>query len=89
MNGRVRPHLDRVILESDKPGFVRGVALPDGYTWIQAKGEVVASNTDALPPGAVVLIRPGAGERIRLGRDRWVLIVEEWDCLAVEAIDVE
>lgn len=78
-----QPLYDRVILASDKPGMVRGVALPDGYNWIQAKGEVLASNSDEIPVGATVLIVPGSGERVKLDRNTWVLVVEEWDCLAI------
>ena len=79
----LQPNLDRVILKSDPPGMVNGVALPDGYSWMQAKGEVLASNSCDIPVGSEVYILPGAGDRIEIARGQWVRIVEEHDVLAL------
>lgn len=78
-----RPNLDRVILSSDPPGMVNGVALPEVYTWRQAKGEVIASNCDDIPVGSLAYVQPGAGERVYLGGGKWALIVEEHEVLAL------
>lgn len=83
MTERLVPHLDRVILAADRPGFVGEVALPANVTWRQASGRVLASHLEDAPPGSWVHIVPGSGVRVKVG-DSWVLIVEEAEVLAVE-----
>ena len=77
--------LDHVILTSDPPGMVGGIAMPEQFGWRQATGTVLASNSEDIPVGAKAWIYPGAGERLDLGRGEFVRVVEEWDVIAILA----
>ena len=79
----MKAYLDRVIIESHPPGEVNGVALPSGYTWHQARGKVLASNSDDIPVGCEAYIYPEAGERFQMGDGKWIRVVEEWDVIAI------
>lgn len=75
---------DYVIVTSEPPGMVNGVALPDGYRWKQASGEVVTSNCAWLAPGTRIRFAPGAG--VRFQHDgRWFRRIEVYDVLAEES----